>query len=199
MVTAKEMGEMTPFERETLAKLESLSVDTAANRKFLDRIELYDITLNINNLISALFEAGLGVPVLGAAEFVVAPGATAQVFQLVPPGFALINCGEAEYFTNLPFMTSYLLYMDNMPPGIPLFGATRMPTNITEPGFIAFIRTFLLHQVTNLDPFNTVNVLVKNVLFLITTETVDMLKRVYFDPVVEDLRDRSKVLSGTPR
>lgn len=179
------------------ADLKKLLEDILAEQK---EISLYTLTLERDRLFGALIEAGLGVPVVTAIEFVLASGATSTVFFPIPPGTVALMYGPVEWFTSLPWWCSYSFWVDTTAPAIPLGTAIRMPA---EKSFdfrgIYGVRAFTVHQVTNLHVAQTAYVMVVNLVLSVSTETWNLIKAVYLDALVERLRKKAIEISGIPR
>lgn len=166
-----------------------------------ERLTLLTMTLERSRLISALWKANLGNPVVGMTEFNLAPGATLTVTQLVPQGFVYLFAGPSDWYTSLPWWLSYSTWVDTTTPATPLATATRMPDHLTldwDPGFVP-ARNFIVHTVTNLHVANTGYALVKNVLFSVTNETYEMIRSIWLDGIMKAVKDEAERLSGMPR
>lgn len=165
-----------------------------------ERTSLYTMTLERARLFSSLLEAGIGTIVITANEFTLAPGATQTIVQLVPPGFVYMIGGPAVFYTSLPWWVSYSMWLDQTPPALPIATATRMPDRLTlDTHGIIPIRVFMVHTCVNLDVANPAFALVYNVMFMVSTETWDMIRQVYLDALVKEIRKKALKISGIPR
>lgn len=163
-------------------------------------ISLYTLTLERDRLFGALMQAGLGVIVITANEFILAPGVTGAVVQLTPPGFVYLSAGPADWYTSLPWWCSYSLWVDQTAPAVPFATATRMPETLqVDTRAILPFRGFSFHQVTNLHVATTAYCMVKNFMFMVSTETWDMIRAVYLDAMVERVRKKALEISGIER
>jgi len=165
------------------------------------RTSLYTLTLERDRLFAALLSAGLGTAAWTANEFALAAGATANIVQLVPAGRVFINGGPAYWHTSLPWWCSYDLWIDQTAPAIPLWTANRMPESLETPDFQGLfpIRGFLFHQITNNDVALIAYGLIENAFLSVLTETWDMIREVYIDAIVKDVRNQALKISGLER
>lgn len=166
-----------------------------------ERTSLYTLTLERDRLVASLMQAGLIIPVMTANEFSLAAGATTTIVQLVPPGFVYIYVGMATWYTSLPWWCSYSMWADQTAPAIPLWTALRMPDQLSTPDFggLAGFRAFAIHQVTNNHATEHAYGLIQNTFVGVTVETWDMIRAVYIDPIVADVRRKALETSGIQR
>lgn len=179
-------------------KLEKLMEELLEEQK---RTSLYTLTLEKDRLLAALMQAGLGIPLITANEFSLAAGATTTIIQPVAPGFVYILMGAAVWYTSLPWWCNYNLWIDTTAPALPIATATRMPEILSTPDFggVVPLRGFLIHQVTNNHVANHAYGMINNVFVAVAVETWDMIKAVYLDPIVADIRKKALELSGVQR
>jgi len=165
------------------------------------RTSLYTLTLDKYRLYGALIQAGLAVPAFGVAEFVLAPGATAVVIFPVPPGFVFLTAGPANWHTSLPWWCSYSFWLDQTPPATPLAAVIRMPDMVSIPDTSGIfpVRGFAYHQVTNLHVAQTAYCGIEAFYMLVPVAVWDMIKGVYLDPIVAELRRLALQLTGVWR
>lgn len=180
------------------ANLEKLLADILEEQR---RTSLYTLTLERDRLFGSLFQAGLGTYIMVANEFSLAAGATTTIIQPVPPGFVFLLGGPAVWHTSLPWWCSYSLWADTTAPATPMATATRMPGTLSTPDLRAIlpIRAFILHQVTNNHVAQHAYGGIQNAFCIVSTETWEMIKAVYLDPIVADVRKKAHELSGIPR
>lgn len=179
-------------------KLEAILEDILKEQKLTS---FFTLTLESDRLLAALLESGLGVPVLVANEFNVAPGATQTNIAMVPSGFVYIIGGKFEWWTSLPWWCRWDNWMDQTAPAPPALSVIRTPGNLSMPAFagVVGIRAFLLGQVTNNHATETAYCLVMNYFIAVETPVWDMIKSVYLDPVVDEVRKRALEVSGLMR
>jgi len=179
-------------------KLEKLLEKLIEEQK---RTSLYTLTLEKDRLLASLMQAGLGTPLITANEFSLAAGATTTIIQIVIPGFVYIGFGPGVWYTSLPWWCSYSMWVDQTAPALPIATATRMPESLATPDFggIFPVRGFLLHQVTNNHVAQHAYGMIQNSFMAVTVETWDMIRAVYLDPVVADVRKMALELSGIQR
>ena len=181
-----------------IAELRSLLEDLIAEQR---RTSLYTLTLERDRLFGSLFQAGLGIYFMFANEFSLAAGATTTIIQPVIPGFVFLLGGPGVWHTSLPWWCSYSMWADTTDPTTPVATATRMPGTLSTPDFrgIMPIRAFLLHQVTNNHVAQHAYGGIQNAFCIVSVETWNMIKAVYLDPIVADVRKKAHELSGIPR
>lgn len=161
---------------------------------------LYTMTLERDRLFGALTEAGLGAGVVTANEFSLAPGATATVVQLVPAGNVYLIAGEGRFYTSLPWWVSYSFWVDQTAPAVPFATATRMPEELAiDTRGIIPIRGFMVHTCTNLHVAQAAYAMIKNLMLMVSTETWEMIRRVYLDAFVKEIRKKALEISGIER
>ena len=161
---------------------------------------LFTMTLERDRLYSALAEAGLAVGVVTSNEFTLAVGATQTVIQLVPPGFIYLIAAEGTFYTSLPWWVSYSMWIDQTPPAVPVATATRMPGELhIDFAGIFPIRAFLIHTCINLHAAQLAYAMVKNIMFMVSVETWDMIREVYLDELVKQIREKALRISGLER
>lgn len=179
-------------------KLEKLLEELIEEQK---RTSLYTLTLDRARLFGSLLQAGLLLPVLTANEFSLPAGATTTVVQIIPQGFIFLLAGPGVWYTSLPWWCSYNMWLDTTAPAIPIWTSTRMPESLSTPDFEGMfpIRAFLLHQITNNHATEHAYGLVQNTFAAVTTETWDMIKAVYIDPIVANVRKKALEISGVQR
>ena len=179
-------------------KLEKLLKELLEEQK---RTSLYTLTLERDRFLAALVQAGLGIPIMAANEFSLAAGANTTIVQLVAPGFVYILSGPGVWHTSLPWWCSYDFWVDQTPPATPLATATRMPEELSTPDFGGMMaaRAYLLHGVTNNHALTHAYGMVQNAFTAVTGETWDMIRAVYMDPLVADMRKRALEISGIQR
>ena len=180
------------------AKIEELLKELLKEQK---RTSLYTLTLERDRFLAALVQAGLGVPVMAANEFILAAGATANIIQAVPAGFVYILAGPGVWHTSLPWWCSYDFWVDQTAPAAPLATATRMPAELSTPDFQGIMagRAFLLHVVTNNHALTLAYGMIQNAFVAVSTETWDMIKATFMDPLVADVRRMAQEISGIKR
>lgn len=181
-----------------IAEFRTLLEDLVAEQR---KTGLFTLTLERDRLLSALMEAGLGIPILTANEFSLVAGATTTIIQLVIPGYVHILAGPAIWYTSLPWWCSYSVWMDTTAPATPFATATRMPESLQTPDFrgIMPMRAFGLHQVTNNHATQHAYCMVQNMVIAVTVETWSLIKAVYLDPIVADVREKAAEFSGILR
>ena len=180
-------------------KMEKLLEELLAEQR---RTSLYTLTLERDRLLAALMQAGLAVPAMFSVEFILAPGATQTTAQPVPAGFVGIGpLGAGDWTTSLPWWCSYSLWLDTTPPATPLDTGTRMPGHLASFDFKGIFptRAFLLHRVTNNHATETAYCMIYNAFVLVSTETWDMIRSVFLDPIVADVRRKALETSGIQR
>jgi len=179
-------------------KLEELLKELLEEQK---RTSLYTLTLERDRFLAALVQAGLGVPLIGANEFVLAAGATTTIVQPVAPGFVYILSGPGVWHTSLPWWCSYDFWVDQTAPATPLATATRMPAELSTPDFEGIMagRAYLLHVVANNHALTLAYGMIQNAFVAVSTETWDMIRAVFLDPLVTDVRRMAEAISGLER
>jgi len=179
-------------------KLEKLLEELLAEQK---KTSLYTLTLERDRLLGALMEAGLGLPLLVTNEFNLIAGATSTIIQPVLPGFVYIFAGKATWFTSLPWWCSYQMWVDNHAPATANFTAVRMPDELSTPDFagVVGIRAYILHITTNNHIANPAFGMIQNSFLAVSTETWSVIKAVFLDPIVDDIRTKALERSGIPR
>lgn len=181
-------------------RLEKLLKELLAEQKLTS---FFTLTLEANRLLTALLEAGYGVPVVTANEFTVAPGASQTIVQVVPSGSVYVMGGGVtiEWWTSLPWWCSWFTWWDQTPPATPILAVNRMPSDMTMPQFsgLAAIRGFLMSTVTNLHVSDSAYCLVTNYFLQVDVATWEMIKAVYIDPIVSEVRKRGLEKSGLLR
>ena len=179
-------------------KLEKLLEKLIAEQR---RTSLYTLTLERDRLLAALIQAGLATGGIFFNEFSLAAGASANVLQLVPAGFVYLQVGPGFWNTSLPWWCSYSMWIDQTAPATPVATANRMPSDLQTTEFkgIFPIRGFLLHSVTNNHATEHAYAGIQNAMAVVTVETWEMIRAVYLDAIVADVRRKALEISGIPR
>lgn len=165
------------------------------------RISLYTLTLERDRLFGALLQAGLALPLMVITEFSLAAGATTTIVSVVPPGTVWFMLGKAMWHTSLPWWLSYNLWMNQTAPAIPLWSVNRMAGNEETLDFkgVFPITAFMLHVVQNNHATEHAYAHAEHTFLAVSTTTWDMIKSVYLDPIVAEVREKALEIGGLTR
>ena len=171
--------------------LEELVALAERDTALAERETVFTSTLEKDRLLAALGYGGYCFTVNINVENQIAPGATVTTYLPVAPGFMFLP-DVFEYWNSL-------LWVDNDLPAPPVSFLTRAPDHfIVNWEAIANFQRFLRYTVTNNHGVNTANFCAFHFFDVVTLDTWRMIELVYFDPLVNYVRDKAEKLSGRP-
>lgn len=93
------------------------------------------------------------------------------------------------------------MWVNQTAPAIPLWSMNRMAADEEAGDWRGLfpITAFMLHVVQNNHATEHAYANIEHTFFAVSTETWDMIKAVYLDPIVAEMRRRALETSGMPR
>lgn len=159
---------------------------------------LFAVGLERDRMISALYNAGLGIPFVYVDNTTVAPGATVTVNFALPPGYvAVLQATRLD--VSLPWYMAYAGFHDTPATGTPTYANLAMPPLIViDFPYIWPIFGYGIDVWTNNHPSLSNNGHQTVTSLIMRADVWKMVKSVYLDPVVDYIKKKAAEISGVP-